>query len=151
MAGMADPDDAAAVHAANHAFYAAFESRDLDRLADAWERSGRASVVHPGWPILRGWPRVLASFERIFADTDLLHFVLTEERVTVTGDTAWVTCEENVLQAFGSREGGQDLGELSGARIVATNVFVRSPEGWRLVHHQGSPAPSGLPDEGDPV
>lgn len=151
MAGVAVAEEVEAVLAANRAFYGAFEARDLDALAEVWERSDRSSVVHPGWPILRGWPRVAASFEAIFANTAFMQFVLTGEQVTIQGDSAWVTCEENLLQATGSREGGNDLGELSGARVVATNVFVRTPAGWRIVHHQGSPAPTGMPDEGDPV
>ena len=151
MAGVSQPPDADAVHAANLAFYAAFESRDLDALAAVWEHSDRVSVVHPGWPILRGWGRVLASFEAICANTAFMQFVLTDERVTVEGGTAWVTCEENLLQSISSREGANDLGELSGARVIATNVFVRHAAGWRMVHHQGSPAPSGMPDEGEPV
>lgn len=151
MAGVSQPPDVDAVHAANLAFYAAFESRDLDALAAVWEHSDRVTVVHPGWPILRGWGRVLASFEAICANTAFMQFVLTDERVTVEGGTAWVTCEENLLQSISSREGANDLGELSGARVIATNVFVRHADGWRMVHHQGSPAPTGMPDEGDPV
>ena len=42
-------------------FYAAFESGDIDRMADVWERSDRATVVHPGWPRIQGWAKVAAS------------------------------------------------------------------------------------------
>ena len=37
------------VLAANRAFYAAFEARDIDALSDVWEHSDRSTCVHPGW------------------------------------------------------------------------------------------------------
>jgi uncharacterized protein (TIGR02246 family) len=126
------------VIAANAEFYAAFESRDLDRMADVWERSDRATVTHPGWPTLHGWARVAASWEAIFANTPYIQFVLTEEEVTVVGDAAWVTLDENILQSTGAPEGGPEE-ELSGSRIATTNVFARYEGRWRLVVHHGSP------------
>jgi hypothetical protein len=61
-----------------------------------------------------------------------MQFVLTEERVHVVGDMAWVSVDENLL------------GDQSGATIAAVNIFVRSDGlaratvGWRLVCHHGS-------------
>ncbi len=133
-----------AVSAANAEFYAAFEARDLDRMADVWERSDRATVTHPGWPTLHGWARVAASWEAIFANTPYIQFVLTDEFVTVVGDAAWVTLDENILQSTraagdGGSAAGGDGSELSGSRIATTNVFTRERGEWRLVIHHGSP------------
>jgi ketosteroid isomerase-like protein len=130
--------DEAGVSEANAEFYAAFEARDLDRMADVWERTDRATVTHPGWPTLHGWARVVASWDAIFANTPYIQFVLTEEAVTVHGDAAWVTLDENILQSTGEPGTGSD-GELSGSRIATTNVFTRVDEGWRMVVHHGSP------------
>jgi ketosteroid isomerase-like protein len=139
-----DVADVLAVHAA---FYAAFEARDLDAMAELWERSERAAVVHPGWPLLRGWPKVLTSWEAIFRNTPYIQFVLTGDEVAVVGDVAWVTLDENILQATGSPDGGAaDTQEFSGARVAAVNVFVRVGEGWRMVLHHGSPVNAGAPD-----
>lgn len=132
-------DDEAAVLAANAAFYAAFESRDLDAMADVWEHSDRVAVTHPGWPTLRGWARVAGSWDAIFANTAFFQFLLGDESVSVTGDVAWVTLEENILQAGGSREGGEDLAEIMGSRVAAVNVFARAGGRWRMVLHHGSP------------
>ena len=132
------PDETHAVSEANAEFYAAFESRDLDRMAEVWERSDRATVTHPGWPTLHGWARVAASWEAIFANTPYIQFVLTDESVTVHGDAAWVTLDENILQATGGPGTGADE-ELSGSRIATTNVFARAGGDWRLVVHHGSP------------
>ena len=53
--------------------------------------------------------------------------------------TAWVTCDENILQSGSSREGGEDLAELQGGRVAAVNVFVLDGDRWRMVLHHGSP------------
>ena len=138
-------DDAAApeaeVRAANAAFYAAFEACDLDAMSAVWEHSDRVTVTHPGWPSLHGWARVVGSWEAIFANTDYIQFVLTDDVVTVVDDAAWVTLDENILQSVGAgaAEGSPEGDALSGARIAALNVFARGADGWRLVVHHGSP------------
>jgi ketosteroid isomerase-like protein len=137
MANVRGADDQ--VRAANAAFYAAFESGDLDAMADLWEHSDRVVVAHPGWPVLRGWPKVAGSWDAIFSGTTFIQFLLSEEEVVVNGETAWVTLEENILQSVGSREGGEDLAELQGARVAAINVFAFDGTQWRLVAHHGSP------------
>jgi len=141
---MSDTDEA--VRAANAAFYAAFEARDLDAMADVWERTERASVTHPGWPRLSGWGKVAGSWDAIFRHTPFIQFVLTDERVDVVGDTAWVTLDENILQSAGAADDPVN-GEtpLSGARVAATNVFVRAGDRWQMVVHHGSPV--GVADE----
>jgi len=132
--------DDEAVRAANARYYAAFEAFDLDAMSEIWEHSDRISVTHPGWPTLRGWARVVGSWEAIFANTEYIQFVLTDEVVVVVGDVAWVSLDENILQSTGSPAGGAtDTDDLSGARIAATNVYVRSEESWRMLLHHGSP------------
>lgn len=135
------PETETAVVAANTAFYAAFESRDLDAMAEVWERTDRATVTHPGWPTLRGWAKVAASWDAIFAGTPWIQFVLTDVAVQVAGDTAWVTLDENILQTAGVTAG--DDVPLDAARVAATNVFARDGGRWRMVVHHGSPVASG--------
>jgi ketosteroid isomerase-like protein len=119
--------DVAAVQAANQAFYDAFERRDLDAMSDLWEHSDRALCTHPGWAPLRGWSAVAASWFALFHEAAPTQFILTEERVEVVGDTAWVTLDENII------------GVQVGATVSAVNVFVRDGRAaWRLVVHHGS-------------
>ena len=105
-------------------------------MAEVWERSDRVAVTHPGWPTLHGWARVAGSWDAIFANTAFIQFVLTDEAVHVDGTTAWVTCDENILQAGGSREGGEDLAELQGGRVAAVNLYVLQR---RRVAHGAAP------------
>jgi ketosteroid isomerase-like protein len=137
----------ALVRAANAAFYEAFETGDLDAMAEVWEHSDRVSVTHPGWPTLRGWPRVAGSWDAIFGGTNFIQFLLAEEELTISGDLAWVTLEENILQSVGSREGGEDLAEIQSARIAAVNLFAFDGSRWKLVVHHGSPI-AGDPEIG---
>jgi ketosteroid isomerase-like protein len=132
------------VRAANAAFYAAFESLSLDAMAEVWERSDRASVTHPGWPTLRGWAKVAGSWEAIFVNTPYIQFVLTDEVVSMAGGVAWVTVDENILQAQAPLDGGElaptEAGsEISGSLVAATNVFAHDGDRWRMVVHHGSP------------
>ncbi|MBV8950591.1 MAG: nuclear transport factor 2 family protein, partial [Actinobacteria bacterium] len=117
-------NDDEAVAAVNAAYYAAFEARDLDAMAEVWERTDRATVTHPGWPTLHGWPKVAGSWDAIFRNTPYIQFFLTDERVDVMGDTAWVVVEENILQAVGAG-GAVQQQELSEARVAAINVYTR--------------------------
>jgi ketosteroid isomerase-like protein len=131
-----------AVLAANAAFYAALEACDSELMAAVWEQSERVVVTHPGWPMLRGWASVAESWAAIFRNTSFIQFVLTDEQVTVAGSTAWVTAEENILQATGASVAGAsaaDSESLSGSRAAVTNVFVHDGSRWRLVVHHASP------------
>jgi ketosteroid isomerase-like protein len=133
-------DAVRAVEAANRTFYEAFEAKDIDAMSDIWEHSDRAVCTHPGWATLRGWGKISASFFALFQG-QTLQFVLTEQRVEVVGDVAWVSVDENLL------------GVQGGATVAALNVFCRVPgDGvWRLVGHHGSvvsmPTDPQSPDE----
>jgi uncharacterized protein (TIGR02246 family) len=133
----------AEVEAANSAMYQALESADVDRMADVWddEEPDALVCVHPGWPMLRGRAQVLRSFAAIMANTPYIQFFLTDVDVRVAGDTAVVTCTENILT-----EVTQDA---SSGQVVATNVFRRRPSGWRLQVHHGSPVMGTLSEEPD--
>ncbi|GAB2573481.1 nuclear transport factor 2 family protein [Streptomyces capparidis] len=133
------------VEAANTGFYDAMESGDLDRMAAVW-LEGDVSCVHPGWPVLRGRAEVLRSFALIMANTEYIQFFLTDVEVAVHGDTAMVTCTENILSGGPAEEDGS-TGPLLGQLVVATNVFRRTPGGWRLWAHHGSPVLTGGDDE----
>ena len=117
----------AAVIAANQAFYAAHEARDLAAMSRVWEHTDRTVCVHPGWPILRTWPLIERSWAGIFAGPGRNQFILTNENVAITGDLAWVTLEENLV----------DTGATG--TVAATNVYARTDGEWLLVVHHGSP------------
>lgn len=136
----------AEVEQANTEFYAAFEACDIDRMAAVWAGNGYATsvtCVHPGWQMLRGRDEVLRSWALIMANTPYIQFVLTDVRVEITGGQAVLTCAENILTVD---ESGHE-GMLAGGSAVATNVFVRVDDGWRMLAHHSSPVLNQLEDD----
>lgn len=131
-----------AVAAANTALYDAFEAGDIDLMGAVWLDDDGVVCVHPGSPPVRGRGAVLRSWSVIMANTTYIQFVLTDVQVQVTGDTAVVTCGENMLTGLPVTEADPTPG-LAGGRAVATNVFRRTPSGWRLLVHHASPVLAG--------
>jgi ketosteroid isomerase-like protein len=130
---MTAPDEwraAADVEEANTRFYRAFETLDIEEMDRVWVHGEHACCVHPGWPLLRGWDAVRTSWQRIFANTGEMRFTLADVNVTVGGDLAWVTCTENILSEVNGR--------VAVTAILATNLFERGADGWRIVHHHAS-------------
>ena len=113
--------------ATNDAFYAAFEDGELDALLAVWEHSDDVVCTHPGWPALHGWQAVKESWERIAMGPGTQQFIITDIRVRVSGDLAWVSCDENLL---GNRS----------STVTSINVFRRQlDDRWLMVAHHGSP------------
>ena len=126
-----DTADVAAVKVANQQFYEAFGALDIQKMESVWEPSDRALCVHPGWQPLVGWPLIRDSWQGIFDNTTLMHFNIRYVNVAVQGDCAWVTCVENISSVL--------QGRASNFGILSTNIFVRTPQGWRVIAHHASP------------
>jgi ketosteroid isomerase-like protein len=123
-------NDAAALEEANARFYRAFEALDIAEMDAVWAHGEHVRCVHPGWPMLCGWEGVRESWRRIFENTEEMRFSLSDVHVNVADELGWVTCTENILSEVGDR--------LSVTAILATNLFERAPDGWRMVHHHAS-------------
>lgn len=122
-----DPTEAILL-AANQRFYDAHEQRDFAAMQTIWELSDRASCIHPGWPILRGWDSVGESWRRILEGPGRNQFILTNISATIEGNLGWVTLDENLVQG------------ASTSTVAATNLFARGNDGeWRMILHHGSP------------
>jgi ketosteroid isomerase-like protein len=128
-------EDRRQVEAVNATFYEAFETADLDTMQDLWLEDPDTLCVHPGALPVRGTGPINRSWALIMANTPYIQFFLTDVEVSVLGGVASVTCTENVLT--GDERTGPDA--FGGARAVATNVFVRTDDGWRLWIHHASP------------
>uniref|UniRef100_UPI003966C2B1 nuclear transport factor 2 family protein n=2 Tax=unclassified Streptomyces TaxID=2593676 RepID=UPI003966C2B1 len=129
------------------------ERGDFEEISTLWLDDGATpiSCVHPGWPVLTGRGEVLRSYALIMANTEYIQFFLTDVKTSLTTDVAIVTCTENILSG-GPAEDGAELGPLVGQLVVATNVFRRTPDGWKIWSHHGSPvlAESGDEDDEEP-
>ncbi|GAA0497179.1 hypothetical protein GCM10010361_73450 [Streptomyces olivaceiscleroticus] len=147
VSGLSPRTDIELVEQANTAFYEAIERGDHEAMSELW-LDGQVSVVHPGWPVLRGRSEVLRSYALIMANTEYIQFFLTDVEIDVVADTALVTCTENILSGGPAEEDGS-VGPLIGQLVVATNVFRRTEDGWRVWSHHGSPVLADRDDEDD--
>ena len=116
---------------ANENFYSAFESLDIMQMDGVWAHQEYVTCIHPGWGIRVGWPLVRDSWVVIFNNVFSMGFSLTELQVQVAGDLAWVICTENIRSRHGDNK--------QNSQVVATNLFERISEGWKMIHHHGSP------------
>lgn len=123
-------DDVAEVEEANARFYRAFETLEPAQMDAVWVHSERAQCVHPGWPLIVGWAAIRSSWETIFANTTEMRFTISDPRVGGTAELAWVTCTENILSDV--------QGRVSATSLLATNIFERTLDGWRMIHHHAS-------------
>ena len=121
-------------HDAALAFYQAIESRDIDAMMAAWADDEEIVCVHPGGTRLVGYEAVRASWEQIFASGTRLAFRLDQVVVLETVGLAMQSVVEHVTTADAASTG----------TAIATNVFMRTPSGWRMVCHHASPAPAAV-------
>lgn len=127
---MTTPEDDA-VLTANRTFYRAFVDGDFAAMDALWSRVAPVACIHPGWDVLTGRTAVMASWRDIFGQPTPIQ--CRAERVLLFGDSACVICHETLGSGPGS------------GLLVATNLFVREADGWRLVHHQaGGVAPGAV-------
>jgi ketosteroid isomerase-like protein len=133
-------DDKQEVAQANQEFYRAFETLKIEEMEKVWAKNTDIQCGHPGWRVLRGWGPVMESWKRIFENTPSMQFTLTDVKVEVRGEVAWVTLYENLSSSIQ----GQDYS----AAILTTNIFLKTPEGWRMILHHGSSV-SQPPDQDD--
>ena len=120
--------DEAAVLAANAAFYAAFNARDLAAMEALWSSQAPVTCVHPGWNVLRGRAAVLESWRAILGNPQQPKIVGAAERAQLLGPPGSSAAALVV---------GREL--VGGSPIVVTNAFVREGAAWKLVHHHASP------------
>jgi hypothetical protein len=130
---MITADDREAVHRANDLFYRAIETLDVNVMDRVWVHDAGAHCVHPRWEAITGWEAVRRSWEHIFSNNSWMRVTPTTVRVEVAADIAVVTCTENITV--------KSADEVGLTVNQATNLFRKTPEGWRLFHHHASPAP----------
>jgi hypothetical protein len=117
----------------NDRFYAALERLDLAAMEALWLHEDWVRCTHPGWEVVVGWAGVRASWEAIFGNTQWIRVTATALDVRLLGELGLVGCSENITAA--------DEAEVGVAVAQATNLFLSTPDGWRMIHHHASPVP----------
>jgi ketosteroid isomerase-like protein len=114
------------------AFYEALERADLEAMMAVWAEDEEIVCIHPGGPRLVGYASIREAWRRIFDGGARLQVRLSQP-TTVQGPLATTT---TVMEHIAVRDD-----ESVRAPVVATNVYVRSALGWRMVLHHASPTP----------
>ena len=114
---------------ASLAFYHAFETQDIDAMMATWADDEDIICVHPGGARVVGYDAVRAGWEHLFSGNTKLSFRLDQIVMLETVGLAMQSAIEHVSTADGTARGA----------AAATNVFMRTPSGWRMVCHHASP------------
>lgn len=123
-------------------FYEAMQQADIERMMQVWADDEEIACVHPGGPRLIGTVAVRAGFEAVFVQGPI-HVVVHHVR-RFENATCAVHHVAEVVQAM-TEQG------LQTAHVMATNVYVRTAHGWRMVAHHASPGlAQALPDISEP-
>jgi uncharacterized protein (TIGR02246 family) len=118
---------------AESAFYEAFEKGDLDAMMGVWADDDDIVCVHPGGQRLAGAAQIREAWRQIFASGQTLRFRLRDQQ-SLDGMTLVVHSVYEQITAAGEARTHQP--------VVATNVYMRTENGWRMVVHHASPAPA---------
>jgi ketosteroid isomerase-like protein len=120
-------------------FYDALQRADIDLLMSVWSDDEEVACVHPGGPRVVGHGAVRASFDSIFANGAI---PVRPQQVRRVGNAS--SAVHHVLERVDivTAEGTQT------AWVLATNVYLKTMQGWRLVLHHASP---GSPREAQEI
>jgi uncharacterized protein (TIGR02246 family) len=111
-------------------FYEALQAADLERLMGVWADDDEVACVHPGGPRVVGHAAIRSSFASIFANGAIPVRPEQVRRVESAGCSVHHVVEQVVIE---TAEGTQ------AAWVLATNVYFKTTQGWRLVLHHASP------------
>ncbi len=119
------------------AFYDAFERADLNLMTAVWADDAGAICIHPQGPRLAGLTAIRASFAEIFSHGPNGNLKISELRKQ-DGQTLAI---HSVYETF------VVPGQTPVTPLLATNVFILTPHGWRMVLHHASLSPQGTTAE----
>lgn len=137
---MSSPEDTEAQ------FYEAMQQGDIERLMAVWADDEEIACVHPGGPRVLGAAAIRASFEAIFAN-GAIPVVPEQVRRLQTLSTAVHHLAERIT--ISSAEGSQSSQTSRTSQtsqtawVLATNVYIKTEQGWRMVVHHASPGGVG--------
>lgn len=117
------------------AFYEALQGGDIDRLMACWADEDDIVCVHPGGPRHVGAGAIRAAFDAMFANGSIRAHPEKVRKIEAMGASVHSVFERiEVMTEEGPRH----------AYVIATNVYHKTAQGWRLVAHHASP---GTPRE----
>ena len=112
------------------AFYEALQSADIEKLVACWADEDDIVCVHPGGPRLIGMGAIRAAFDAMFSNGSIRAWPEGVRKIESLASSVHNVRERiEVLTDEGPRE----------AYVIATNVYHKTAQGWRMVAHHASP------------
>jgi ketosteroid isomerase-like protein len=112
------------------AFYDALQAGDIDKLMACWADEDDIVCVHPGGPRVVGAAAIRAAFDTMFSNGSIRAWPERVRKVESLGSAVHNVFERiEVMTPEGPRE----------AWVIATNVYHKTAQGWRMVAHHASP------------
>lgn len=127
---------------AEAAFYEAFTKADLEAMMAVWADDDDIYCVHPQGRRVSGVEGVRESWRQIFANGPSLRFKLRGHQYLQALMVSVHSVYEYITVAGESR---------ARPPALATNVYLRTDRGWRMMAHHASPAPAAVADEPQPA
>lgn len=118
------------------AFYEALARCDFEAMMVLWAEDDEVVCVHPNGSRLVGLAAVREAWRKMFAHGTRLSVRTSHSVVT----TSMLLAVHSVIEHI-AIEGNDQLQPP----MIATNVYVRGPRGWRMLMHHASPAPEVIP------
>lgn len=125
---------------AEAAFYDALGRADLDALMAIWAEDDEIICIHPGAARLVGHAAIRQSWAEIF-ERGSVHIRPVRLHASHSLTAAVHNIVEEVQRPLDEQHERQD------AHILATNVFIKTTQGWRIVAHHASVAAGAPPAE----
>jgi uncharacterized protein (TIGR02246 family) len=122
-------------------FYEALQQADIGKLMAVWSDDDDIVCVLPGGPRVVGPRAIRSSFEAVFAQGGI---PVRPEKVRRLSQPGVAIHHLLARVDVDTDEGAQT------AWVVATNVYLKTDQGWRLVAHHASPGTDReVPEFGD--
>lgn len=124
------------------AFYDAFERADLNAMMAVWADEPSIVCIHPQGPRLAGLASISDSFAEIFSHGPGTQLQVSELRKQQSQTLAI----HNVYETYMMKtEPGSKLPDMP--PVLATNIYLLTPNGWRMILHHASLSPRGTTAE----
>lgn len=120
--------------AVEQAFYDALERGDIDAVMACWAEDDDIVCIHPHGPRLVGAAVIRRSFEHMMAGGPM-----RIRPTAVMVQSALMAAVHTVVEHVVALDNPSAV-----YHIFATNLYLKTPTGWRLTLHHASPIPEGM-------
>lgn len=126
---------------AEAAFYEAFENGNLEAMMAVWADEEEIVCVHPAGSRLTGIHKIRESWRQIFGSGVKLNIRISDQQFVTGLQLAVHNVYEHITVVGESR---------SRNPVIATNVYILTEQGWRMLMHHASQIPDKVTIPIDP-